>query len=175
MAKTKGNCAQFLRYNGTAFEQISQVYSISGIEIEKEEIEDDSFLECTSALIPATTRAFTIKSKEAGSASLSNPTLELAFDPEQAATNEALQNLLMDDIKSGNQTYYMITLANGEASGFIFYGTPKKWALSDISPDETIKSSWEFIITQAVGDLGWIYEDDISNVVLPASPVAVIA
>lgn len=166
--KIKGNGSTFSRWNGTTWDQIAQVYSISGIGIEFAEIENDTFLDETDKV---TSRPFAIKCKDTGSATLDNPVLDLGFDPDANTDNESNQDLLLDDIKTQTQTYYMITLPNSLGSGFVFYGRPRLFRIPDLTPDQFARVSVDFLITNPLDELGFVYVDDVPNYTVPALPV----
>lgn len=166
MSKIKGNGATFQRWNGTTWDKICQVYSISGIGLEFAEIENDSFLDDCSG-----TRPFAIKSKDTGAATLENPVLDLGFDPEAGTDNETNQDLLVSDVKTQTQTYYMITFPNDLESGIVFYGRPRMFKVPDLTADQFVRSSWDFLITEHLGALGFEYVDDVGTFSVPVNPV----
>lgn len=166
MSKTQGNGATFQRWNGTTWDKICQVYSMSGIGLTKEVISDSSFTDDCSG-----TYDFTIKGKAIGSGETKNPKLDLGFDPEVAATNGTNQDLLVADLSDNVQTYYMITLPNAPESGFIFYGGPVDFEVPDIQSDSYVHSTWEFAITERLAKLGFVFIDDVTTYTVPAEPV----
>ena len=159
MATQKGNCASFWRWNGTGWDRISQVYNIGGLGIEFNEIENDSFIDCDPL-----TGSTSIRSKDTGAGTMKNPTLELGFDPERAATNEANQALLADDAGTQDEVFYRISLPNDELSGFIFVGKVKMLDIPSIEADSFIHISYEFLQTRSLSSIGFLWADDIGTV-----------